>query len=589
MKKLQGGSAIPMFIQDVKRKGVVFAVRAWVRKVRTVLYKRFIYFQDRYGLFSYQRWLRENEPARSEVSRTAGTTSFSFFILVSDQSARWKDSLASLQAQVSGNWQAWVVFVEGGPAEAPLVEDERVHRLFWPAAPTIDQFLAQTGSEWLGVLQAGDTLSPNALALFEDHFARNLQVEIIYTDQDHLAADGKTRQSPFFWPDWSPELLFSANYLSQAVVRRELLADLAEVSFWEAILRSTEKINCQIGHIPKVLCHIRHQSSGVPQAAQLPPEVLAAHLERTGASRVNCELLKDGRVHFTWQPADELITIIILSSDQAGLLERCVKSIFSFTSYPHFEVLIIENNSREAETFRCYEGLRKNPQVRIVEHNQPFNYSEFNNFGAGLAHGSLLLFLNNDTEMTEAGWLTEMARWAQRPGIGMVGAKLLYPNGLIQHAGVIVGLEGHAQHVFSGKAESSCGIFGSEGWYRNFSALTGACLMVRRDVFDQIGGFDPHYRIAFGDVELCLRARAAGFRIIYTPFARLVHHEGMTRASYNPPEDIRYSRSHFLQPVQAGDPFYNPNLSYAVRIPTFRRRGEEDPGERFEYILALMG
>ncbi len=589
MRKLQDGSAISRFIEQVKHKGAVFAVRAWLGKVYTALFKRFIYFQDRYGLFSYQRWLQENEPARPEAGPAAGKISFSFFILGSVQSGAWKDSLASLQTQVSGNWQAWLVFPVEYPAEAHLAEDERIHRLFWPVDPTIDQFLAQTRSEWMGVLQAGDTLSPDALAVFEDYCARNPQVEIIYTDQDHLSADGTTRQTPIFWPDWSPELLFSANYLSQAVIRRELLADQSEVSFGEAVLRSTQEKTCQVGHIPRVLCHIRAQSAGSPRVAQFPPEVLAAHLERTGASQVNCELVEDGRVHFTWEPADELVTIIILSSDRAGLLERCVKSIFNFTSYPHFEVLIIENNSREVETFRCYEELRKSPQVRIVEHNQPFNYSEFNNFAAGLARGSLLLFLNNDTEMTDVGWLTEMVRWAQRPGTGLVGAKLLYPSGLIQHAGLIVGLEGHAQHVFSGKAEGSFGIFGSEGWYRNFSALTGACLLVRRDVFDQIGGFDPQYRIAFGDVELCLRARAAGFRLVYTPFARLVHHEGMTRASYIPPEDIRYSRAHFLQPVKEGDPFYNPNLSYTVRIPTFRRRAEEDRVEHFEHILALMG
>jgi GT2 family glycosyltransferase len=194
----------------------------------------------------------------------------------------------------------------------------------------------------------------------------------------------------------------------------------------------------------------------------------------------------------------------------------------------------------------------------------------------------ILLFLNNDIEALTPDWLEEMVRWAERPEIGAVGAKLLTPRGTIQHAGVIMGMGAYAGHIFLEAPGDASGIFGSVNWYRNYSAVTGACMMMRRKVFEETGGFDENYELALSDVEICLRIRARGYRIVYTPFARLVHYEGSTRAGYIPAKDLSLGYLHMRPYVQAGDRHYNPNLSYAGPIPALLPRGEATRLERFE-------
>ena len=199
-----------------------------------------------------------------------------------------------------------------------------------------------------------------------------------------------------------------------------------------------------------------------------------------------------------------------------------------------------------------------------------------------------MLFLNNDIEAIDPIWLEEMVRWASRPEVGVVGGKLLYPNRTIQHAGLVVGMEGHANHVFAGCQESYSGLFGSTEWYRDYSAVTGACMMMRRNVFEQVGGFNEAYHLAFNDIEICLRTIQAGYRVVYTPFARLVHHEGATRSTYKPSTDIKLATHHLKPLIQQGDPFYNPNLSLMNRIPTLRRHDEVPSLQRLEMITKYL-
>ena len=177
-------------------------------------------------------------------------------------------------------------------------------------------------------------------------------------------------------------------------------------------------------------------------------------------------------------------------------------------------------------------------------------------------------------------------RWAEQPNIGIVGAKLLFPDGAIQHAGIVVGMEGHGSHVYAKAREGYQGPFGSVDWYRNCSAVTAACMMMRREVFNNIGGFDEHYELVFSDIEICQRAIKDGYRILYTPFARLIHHEGLTRHQHIPSHDIRVGYEHLKKIIEQGDPFYNPNLSYSIRMPTLKRPDEESPIERLNNILS---
>ena len=220
--------------------------------------------------------------------------------------------------------------------------------------------------------------------------------------------------------------------------------------------------------------------------------------------------------------------------------------------------MIVDNNSQEADTLAYYAQLQQAPNTVVLKNQTAFNYSAYNNLGARHAHGDLLLFLNNDVEAIDPCWLDELVQWAERREIGAVGAKLLYPNGTIQHAGIVVGMEGHGSHVFMGQREGYTGPFGSVDWYRDVSAVTGACLMMRREVFEKIGAFNEDYLLVFNDIEICLRVLAHGYRVVYNPFARLIHYEGKSRGRYIPPDDIRLGYEHLKDLVAQGDLLLQP-------------------------------
>ncbi|MGB9586102.1 MAG: glycosyltransferase, partial [Anaerolineales bacterium] len=209
--------------------------------------------------------------------------------------------------------------------------------------------------------------------------------------------------------------------------------------------------------------------------------------------------------------------------------------------------------------------------------------------GAKQAMGDFLLFLNNDTEILHPDWLTNLVGVISLPGVGAVGAKLIYPNGRVQHAGVVIGLEGHAAHVFQGISDDPFSPYGHVDWMRDVSAVTAACMLVRKEVFWDVGGFDEQFQIAFGDIDLCLRLRDKGYRIVYTPDSRLIHYEGRSRGKYIPAHDIHTKADYFLGKVAEGDPYYPSQLSRAYRIPTLRRRWEQDPAERLKKIIKILG
>jgi len=356
-----------------------------------------------------------------------------------------------------------------------------------------------------------------------------------------------------------------------------------------AVYRCAERAQ-SIVHIPQVLYHIHsgeshRKAANTADSANPGAGPLSAHLQRQGLPGAMLQVSSSGENHLTWMFQERLISIIIPTHDQVDSLKRCIESLLGLTHYQHYEIILVENNSQETETLAYYEQLQAVPQIRIIESHQAFNYSSANNLGARQANSDWLLFLNNDIEIIEPGWLDEMALWVSRPEIGVVGARLLYPDGAIQHAGIIIGLEGHASHVFSGEDERRSGPFGSPCWYRNYSAVTGACMATRREVFNIIGGFDENYELVFSDVEFCQRVIQRGYRVVYTPFARLVHKEGRTRRQHIPIADIQRGAEHLHQVVKQGDPYYNPNLSYALRKPTLKRRGEETPIDRLYKIV----
>jgi GT2 family glycosyltransferase len=443
-----------------------------------------------------------------------------------------------------------------------------------------------------------DVLAPNMLFEVEKLIEQNPDLDMIYIDEDRLDSRRRTRHKPWFKPDFSPELLLSINYIHPAVIRRELVDRVGgfapntyPVHYSDLILRCIEKTN-KIGHISKILCHVRQhartkfaRSKWRWEIHQRHADIVAGHLERSDIQDVKGHVTSLGFIRLIWPSNSPSVSIIIPTHDNLVYLRRCLDSLFTVTDYENFGVVLVDNGSREQETLAYYETLYEDPRILFVPYDEPFNFSTANNSGAMKSKGELILFLNDDVKVIDSEWLEEMVRWVERPEIGVVGAKLLYPDRSIQHAGIILGMGGHAGHVFYGAREGETGPFGSTEWYRNYMAVTGACLMIPRKVFNEVGGFDESFRLAFGDVDLCLRVKNAGYRVLYTPFARLIHYEGATRGHYIPMEDMLQAYEAFAPYLRSGDPNFSPNLSYSKSYPVIATKQEEDRLARVVRIL----
>jgi GT2 family glycosyltransferase/2-polyprenyl-3-methyl-5-hydroxy-6-metoxy-1,4-benzoquinol methylase len=569
-------------------------------------------------LISYQAWIAENEPSPSELAaQRLRSPQLPYRPLISIVTPVYNPPppilLATLESVANQTYDNWELCVVDGASDTTEVrdiltdnarKDRRVrvkcldHNL--GIAGNSNEALRLATGEFVALLDHDDLLAPNALFEIASALNENPSADIMYFDEDKLTPDGTERLEPFFKPDWSPELLLSANYMAHCVIRRRLLDGVGGfhtttdgAQDWDLVLRCTERTQA-ILHIPKVLYHWRQVAGSTAGNYSAKPYVfdnqlrcVENHLRRQGIPEVTASFSSPGVLRVVWPARGLKVSVIIPTKDKLELLRRCLTSLLEKTQYPGFEVVLVDTGSCEAQTRNYYASLATEPRIRIIDHPGTFNYSAANNLGARHATGDLLLFLNNDIEILEPNWLEEMARWAERPEVGAVGAKLLYPDGRIQHAGVVLGMEGHASHVFWGAREQQSGPFGSVDWYRNYTAITGACMMMRRDVFDAVGGFDEGYQMVFSDVELCLRIVNKGYRIVYTPFARLRHYEGGSRGQHIPDHDILKGYEHTKEIVEAGDRFFNPNLSYSVRMPTLAWRGEETRADRLRRIALV--
>lgn len=298
-------------------------------------------------------------------------------------------------------------------------------------------------------------------------------------------------------------------------------------------------------------------------------KALTEHLQRVGLSGEveNGQYLSSYRIRYKIE-GNPLVSILIPNKDHVDELKRCLKSIEERSTYENYEIIIIENNSEERGTFEYYDALQKNPKIKVVTWEREFNYSAINNYGASFAKGEYLLMLNNDVEIISPDWLQEMLMFVQRDDVGAAGAKLYYPNDTIQHAGVIVGLGGVAGHSHKYFEKDNLGYFIRLVAVQNLSAVTAACLMVKKTVFDSLEGLDTGFRVAFNDIDFCMRIRKAGFLIVFTPYAELYHYESLSRGAEDTPEKVeRFNgeicrfKERWGKELDEGDPYYNPNLS----------------------------
>jgi GT2 family glycosyltransferase len=443
--------------------------------------------------------------------------------------------------------------------------------------------LAMAQGEYVALLDHDDELPPRALLEVARAIERNPQWKVIYSDEDKIDEAGR-RYAPYFKPDWNYDLFLSQNCISHLGVYHAAL--LREVGGfrqgmegsqdWDLALRCIERLRPdEIGHIAQVLYHWRAISGstalGVDEkdyAGDAGLRAVRDHLERIGCE-ADAEMVGPGRVRVRRGLPKRVprVSLIIPTRDQVELLRTCISSIFDKTDYPDFEVLIVDNQSSEPATLEYFAELAAEPRVKVVPYDAPFNYSAINNHAAALASGQILGLVNNDIEVESAGWLQEMVSQAVREDVGAVGAMLLYPNDTIQHAGVIVGLHGIAGHVYAGLPRNHPGQMGRALLVQEMSAVTAACLLVRKSVFDQVGGLDEGLSVAFNDIDFCLRVRARGYRNLWTPHAVLYHHESASRGSEDTPEkqarfnaEIDFMQSRWGD-LLLRDPSYNPNLS----------------------------
>lgn len=441
--------------------------------------------------------------------------------------------------------------------------------------------LALATGEYVGFLDHDDKIAPNALYAIVKALQKQ-RFDLLYTDEDKLSPRG-FHHTPFFKPNWSPDLLLSIMYFGHLCVYRHSLIQKLKgfrpgfdgSQDHDLALRATEeKLN--IHHIPEVLYHWRQIPTSTAAQISVKPYTLKSArnaLKDTLKRRKIDGHVQNGiwsgsyRVQYKIQNSP-LVSIIIPFKDQVGYLQKCLKSIQTKTRYPNYEIILVNNRSQDPATQEFLAALKtKNYklQTNVINYPQPFNFSSLNNFAVQHAKGEYLLFLNNDTKIINENWLEALLEHAQRPEIAAVGAKLLYPDQTIQHAGIIMGIAGTCSHAFRHVSDFTHGYLGQLDVIRNVSAVTGACLMMSREKFNKLKGFDPHFKIAYQDVDLCLRALQAGYLNLYTPFARLYHYEGKTRDP-NKPAPIPTSDTQLLLKkwgdfIQNGDPYYNPNLT----------------------------
>jgi len=441
--------------------------------------------------------------------------------------------------------------------------------------------LAQDGrQEWVIILQAGDVLAPHALYWLASEVSAKQDAAIIYADDDEQDALGQ-RCRPRFKPDWSLAHLRATNFVGDAVaLRGDVVAsaggldpDCFRFGNYDLLLRVVDAIGedrDKIVHIPAVLLHTGIAGDMTAEMRAWNMAALRAHLVRNGVSGEVSETLPGcWRVRYRLPESPPLVSIIVPTRDRLELIQRCLESVLEKTTYPRYEILVVDNQSADPEVLAFLDRMGKHEQVRVLRYDRSFNFSAMNNLAVEQAKGEVVCLLNNDTEVISPDWLDEMIGHLLQSKVGVVGAKLYFPDGRVQHAGDLVGVGGVANHAHAFLQSNEPGYCNRAMVAQDMSAVTAACMVTRRSLYLELGGLDEkNLPVAFNDVDYCLRASEAGYRVIWTPYAELYHHESVSRGKDLTPEKKKRAKSEVVymrkrwRRVMRNDPYYNPNLSY---------------------------
>ncbi len=499
----------------------------------------------------------------------------------------------SLLAQTYGNWELCIA--NGSPEDGAMkkVLEEytkkdsriRVSELTENKgiAGNTNAALEMARGEFVGLLDHDDLLAPNALYEIVRALDEDRTLDAVYTDEDKVTTELDEHFQPHLKPDFNLDLLRSNNYICHFfVVRRSIVQKVGgfcqefdgaqDHDFIFRCIETAEKV----GHIPEILYHWRtHKASTADNPASkmyafdAGKRAIEAHLKRTGTEGTVSHTPDLGffRVKYPVQ-GQPLVSIIIPNKDEKETLKACIDSIREKTEYPNYEIIIVENNSTTDEIFQYYKELSQDPRIRLLRWKKEFNYSAINNYGVRHANGEYLLFLNNDVTVITPGWIKELLGVCQRPEVGAAGVKLIYPDDTIQHAGCVIGLGGIAGHMFVDMPANRTGYLHKASILQDMSAVTAACMMMKRTAFEEAGGFTEKLSVAFNDVDLCLKVRKNHKLIVYDPYVQLYHMESKTRGAEDNKEKVRrfqeeieYMRCQWIDILKKGDPYYNKNLS----------------------------
>lgn len=530
----------------------------------------------------YQRWLANKRQHRF-MNTVNSKNKIGLVICGQGDRPASAETIKSVFSQSCHNWELYLdstiqISQDGWALKAEQLTDDRIVFLDFKAYNNPIQILERIDSDYVWFVKSGDVLRNHAISAIVQILDISEQPDLIYSDDDKYDIISKKRFGPRFKPGWSAFLLCSFNYIGfTGVLRKELLGSLENPlspvnsgDTYRLLLQLINQDGLKVERTPDVLYSAR-TLTGARASSQLREQSWNSH-ELCGYIEELFKTKNHG-IKVNYCPKKEIynyrlklinsdkVSIIIPTKDNGEILKRCIDSIRLKSSYNNYEIIIIDNGSSEKFTIDYINELKKLNIITILSYPHEFNYPLVNNMGAAAASGSYLIFLNDDTEVVSSDWIEALLEHCQMPEVGAVGAYLLFPNGLIQHAGIVVGMRGSASHCFYKSDPNQKLYLNLADCVREVSAVTAACLMIRTDYFNKVGGFNPAFRLGLNDVDLCLRLMKMGLSNIYTPHARLIHHESFTRGDYVNGEEIKLFREIYNDFISGGDPYYHPELS----------------------------
>lgn len=550
----------------------------------------------------YDKWILKHLPTEKELERQRREKfdyqpKISIVVPLYKTPEKYLRQLVdSVKNQTYPNWE--LCLSDGSGADSPLTSlleefaagDERIKvaksDVQLRIAENTNAGLKLADGDYIAFTDHDDELTPNALFECVKLVNNNRAIRVLYSDEDKMSMDGHKFFQPHFKPDFNQDLLTTVNYICHLfVVERSVLEEVGDFNpeydgaqDYDFIFRCTEAVKTEeIGHVAKILYHWRfHEDSTAENpesktyAFEAGKRAIEAHYQRLGihAEVSQGEFLGLYKTRYI-REYDPLVSIIIPNKDHIDDLKRCMDSIEEKSTYKNYEYIIVENNSTDDATFAYYKELEKqNPKAHVVYWDKEFNYSAINNYGATFAKGEYLLLLNNDTEIINGDCLEELLGYCMRSDVGAVGARMYYEDDTIQHAGVVIGFGGIAGHCFVLQPRGTTGYCHRIICAQDYSAVTAACMMVKRSAFDKVGGLTEELAVAFNDIDFCMKLRSAGYLIVYNPYAELYHYESKSRGLEDTPEkvarfnkEIQKFEQRWPEILRDGDPYYNPNLT----------------------------